>query len=107
MKRIITVLAVAALTAMMVAANAAPAFAKTNCDKFSDEPNIVDCRGGDGSGEGTGGGGRGGKVYLDEYGSGELTTSGGQGGKGGGSGGRCTGTVEPYLDVDCTEGYGN
>ena len=72
MKRIFLVLAVAALMAAMVTANAAPAFAGVTCN------DTFDCRGGSGSGEGSGGGGGGGKFFID-FGTGELSSSGGGG----------------------------
>ena len=103
MRRILTVLAVAALMAAMMVAMAMPAFAgaKDPCNIFATN---LECKGGAGGGGGGSGGGAGGQRSFES--NGDLFFSGGGGGGGsdesrGGAGGHCTGSSLDSEPEDC------
>jgi hypothetical protein len=97
MRRILSVVAVAALMAVMLVAMAAPAIAShQNCRT---KGTIETCSGG----EGVPPGGGGESTTIDRE-SGDFVTSGGEGGKGGGAGARCEGNI--FGSAECSgRGY--
>jgi hypothetical protein len=103
LRRILLVLTVAALMAVMVVANAGPAFAagggtKDPC-KFS-EGTLQDCRGGEGSGGDGSGGGSGGTYFAPDINDPTVVST--RGGGGGGDSGLGGGGIGRYCDLTTT-----